>query len=286
MGYLSSAYGLHAISTQPFLHPDYIYHTWANFNPQHQNSYARTKADFGVGKRFEENYFAGTDANGNKLPANFNWTPPFSFKAGWEDYSSAFEFGEAPENLLAVENVATAANKPGWLMQSDVLSPLAPVSNARSDTFTIRVMGEPKSIGSQKMNSRAWLEITVQRIPDYIKPDLDAPHHRPHEPFEDRNFNGYWDNDPSFVEHWLDLNQNGMDDQGESTLPGAVPDLPGVGRTNEKNWFADGLYSDLKLNADLEEEPSGTKFSRMGINQRFGRKFKIVKFRWIKEQDV
>ena len=77
-----------------------------------------------------------------------------------------------------------------------------------------------------------------------------------------------------------------MDDQGESTLPGAVPDLPGVGRTNEKNWFADGLYSDLKLNADLEEEQSGTKFSRMGINQRFGRKFKIVKFRWIKEQDV
>ena len=286
MGFLNSEYGLHAISTQPFLHPDYIYHTWANFNSQHQNSYARTKADFGVGKRFEENYFAGTDANGNKLPANFNWTPTFSFKAGWDDYNSAFEFGEAPENLLAVENVATAANKPGWLMQSDVLSPLAPVSNARSDTFTIRVMGEPKSIGSKKMNSRAWLEITVQRIPDYIKSDLDAPHHRPHEPFEDRNFNGYWDNDPSFVEHWLDLNQNGMDDQGESTLPGAVPDLPGVGRTNEKNWFADGLYSDLKLNADLEEEPSGTKFSRMGINQRFGRKFKIVKFRWIKEQDV
>jgi hypothetical protein len=286
MGFLNSEYGLHAISTQPFLHPDYIYHTWANFNPQDQNSYARTKADFGVGKRFEENYFAGTDANGNKLPANFNWTPTFSFKAGWDDYNSAFEFGEAPENLLAVENVATGANKPGWLMQSDVLSPLAPVTNARSDTFTIRVMGEPKSIGSKKMNSRAWLEITVQRIPDYIKPDLDAPHHRPHEPFEDRNFNGYWDNDPSFVEHWLDLNQNGMDEEGESTLPGAVPDLPGVGRTNEKNWFADGLYSDLKLNADLEEEPSGTKFSRMGINQRFGRKFKIVKFRWIKEQDV
>ena len=47
-----------------------------------------------------ENYFAGEDANGNKLPANFNWTPSFSFKAGWDDYSSAFEFGEAPENLL------------------------------------------------------------------------------------------------------------------------------------------------------------------------------------------
>ena len=179
MGYLNSEFGLHAVSTQPFLHPEYIYHTWANFNPQYENSYARTEAEYGVGKRFEENYFAGTDANGNKLPANFNWTPTFSFKAGWDDYSSAFEFGEAPENLLAIENVATAANKPGWLMQSDVLSPLAPVSNARSDTFTIRVMGEPKAVRSKKINSRAWLEITVQRIPDYIKPELDAPHHRP-----------------------------------------------------------------------------------------------------------
>ena len=286
MGYLNSEFGLHAVSTQPFLHPEYIYHTWANFNPQYENSYARTEAEYGVGKRFEENYFAGTDANGNKLPANFNWTPTFSFKAGWDDYSSAFEFGEAPENLLAIENVATAANKPGWLMQSDVLSPLAPVSNARSDTFTIRVMGEPKAVRSKKINSRAWLEITVQRIPDYIKPELDAPHHRPHEPFEDRNFNGYWDNDPSFVEHWLDLNQNGMDDLGETTLPGAVPDLPGVGKTNEKNWFADGLYSDLKMNPDLEEESADSKFSRMGINQRFGRKFRIINFRWIKEQDV
>ena len=286
MGYLNSEFGLHAISTQPFLHPDYISHTWASFNPQRSESYARSEANFGVGKQYEENYFAGEDASGNKLSANFNWTPSFSFKAGWDDYSSAFEFGEAPENLLAVENVATAANKPGWLMQSDVLSPLAPVTNARSDTFTIRVMGEPKSVNSRKVKSRAWIELTVQRIPDYIKPEIDAPHHRPHEPFEDRNFNGYWDNDPSFVEHWLDLNQNGMDEQGESTITGAVPDLPGVGRTNEKNWFADGLYSDLKLNADLEEEPGETKFSRMGINQRFGRKFKIIKFRWIKEQDV
>jgi len=286
MGYLNSEFGLHAISTQPLLHPEYIKHTWASFNPQRIDSYVRDEADFGVGKQYEENYFAGEDANGNKLPANFNWTPSFSFKAGWDDYSSAFEFGEAPENLLAVENVATAANKPGWLMQSDVLSPLAPVTNARSDTFTIRVMGEPKSINSRKEKSRSWIELTVQRTPDYIKPELDAPHHRPHEPFEDRNFNGYWDNDPSFVEHWLDLNQNGMDEQGESTVNGAVPDLPGVGRTNEKNWFADGLYSDLKLNADVEEEPSDTKFSRMGINQRFGRKFKIIKFRWIKDQDV
>jgi len=40
------------------------------------------------------------------------------------------------------------------------------------------------------------------------------------------------------------------------------------------------------LNVDAAEESSADGISRMGINQRFGRKFKIVKFRWIREQDV
>ena len=204
----------------------------------------------------------------------------FYFKAGWEDYEGSASFGEAPDNLLAVEDASTAANKPGWLMQSDVLSPLAPVTSARSDTFVIRVMGENKALSERKTKGRAWIELTVQRTPDYVKPYLDAPHHRPHEPFEDRNFNGYWDNDPSFREHWLDLNLNGMDDQGQQTEDDAQPDLPAEG------IYPDGLGSDLPLNLDPEEEPPGTVISTMGINQRFGRKFKIIKFRWIKEQDV
>jgi hypothetical protein len=120
----------------------------------------------------------------------------------------------------------------------------------------------------------------VQRTPDYVKKYLDAPHHRPHEPFEDRNFNGYWDNDPSFREHWLDLNQNGMNKNGTNTEGDARPDLPGDG------IYPDGLVSDLPLNIDSEEEPVASEASIMGVNQRFGRKFKIIKFRWIKQQDV
>ena len=76
-----------------------------------------------------------------------------------------------------------------------------------------------------------------------------------------------------------------MDENGEETLGDAVPDLPGVGNTG-MGLYADGLKSDLKLNIDEEEEDPNTKFSRIGINQRFGRKFKIIKFRWIKDQDV
>ncbi len=286
MRFKTGSFGLHAISEQSRLEPVSLNHRFLTFNQNNRSTYKRSGSMFGRGAVRNQNYFQGKNANGDLLPGIFEWTTDFGFFAGWDDYTKAASFGEAPDNLLAVEDVATAANKPDWVMQADILSPILPVSNARSDTFTIRVMGEPKSLNNDKSNkNRAWIELTVQRTPDYVKSELDAPHHRPHEPFEDRNLNGYWDNDASFREHWLDLNQNGMDEKGDETLGDAVPDLPGVGNTG-MGLYADGLKSDLKLNIDEEEEDPNTKFSRMGINQRFGRKFKIIKFRWIKDQDV
>jgi hypothetical protein len=287
MDFVSSIFGLHAFSKQNLLQPNTLKHTRVNFqNPSPPNGLsAIDRRDYNKHVNNSQ-YGQGMVRLENKYQGNMLWKgDPISFKIGWDDYSSALNFGEAPENLMAVENVATAANKPGWLMQSDILSPLAPVTSARSDTFTIRIMGEPKLANSNKDKSRAWIEVTVQRVPDYVKPEVDAPHHRPHEPFEDRNFNGYWDDDASFVEHWLDLNQNGTNegDEGTRNIVG-VPDLPSG--DGQHKFFADGLYSDVKLNPDLNEETIDVKFSRMGINQRFGRKFKIIKFRWIKEQDV
>ena len=185
----------------------------------------------------------------------------------------ANHYGEAQENFLAVEHLASAANKPGWVMQSDILSPLAPVSTARSDTFIVRISGE--SFG--KSVARSWIEAVVQRTPDYVKADIDSPHHRPHEPFKDVNLNGYWDNDANIEEHWIDLNRNGNKVNW--------PDLPGAASSK----FRDGMPSDLRLNLDSQEEStdaSGIGVSLMGINQRFGRKFKIVSFRWLREQDV
>ena len=184
------------------------------------------------------------------------------------------DFGEAPENLLAVEHLATGANKPGWVMQSDLLSPLMPVTSARSDTFIIRVMGET----NKDTRAKAWAELVVQRTPDYVKPDIDAPHHRPHEPFKDINLNGYWDN--GMREHWIDLNRNG------DTQP--QPDLPGVGELGKEKDYRDGMLTDLKLQMDSQEEDpaSTTQISYLGINQRFGRKFKIIRFRWLHEDEV
>ena len=280
MNFLSTKFGLTAYSMQAYQSPPYQNHEIYQ-KPGEDVSMITIDNDLSFGTKIIDNYMM--------YWKDGEWTENFrtsqgikAFKAGFKEFEGSASLGEAPDNLLAVENLSTAANKPDWVMQSDILSPLAPVTSARSDTFVIRVMGENQKTDVGRNQGRAWIELTVQRTPDYVKRGIDAPHHRPHEPFEDRNFNGYWDDDPSLNEHWLDLNQNGTNQEGTG-VEGAEstrPDLPGTGN------FPDGLFSDLPLNADPEEEPSTTTISTMGINQRFGRKFKIVKFRWIKDQDV
>jgi hypothetical protein len=296
MNLLYSEYGMPAFSQSPprervtfdpfyerkiLVQPEYRVHTHKNLDDKNKDTHKIVYTDLGQGINEIQNIFMYKDQDTGQWTENIR-TPSgvMAFKGGLREFEGAASLGEAPDNILAVEDCSTGANKPGWVMQSDLLSPLAPVTNARSDTFVIRVMGENKSDTNRKNQGQAWIELTLQRTPDYVKPSLDAPHHRPHEPFEDRNFNGYWDNDPSFREHWLDLNQNGMNKNGTNTEGDARPDLPGDG------IYPDGLVSDLPLNIDSEEEPVASEASIMGVNQRFGRKFKIIKFRWIKQQDV
>ena len=98
-------------------------------------------------------------------------------------------------------------------------------------------------------------------------------------------------------ENWIDLNENSRiheigndEDTVVTNQVDAGPDLPGVGSTGAVvAHYADGLKSDLKLNQDPMEETLSNpdkEISYMGINQRFGRKFRIVKFRWLNEDDV
>ena len=99
-------------------------------------------------------------------------------------------------------------------------------------------------------------------------------HHRPHEPFWDKNLNGCWDN--GYGEKWLDLNRN-----GDGTK---YPDMQNDAK------YREGMLSDKRLELDkqeeitIEEESLGISF--FGINQRFGRKFKIVRFRWLRANEV
>lgn len=58
---------------------------------------------------------------------------------------------------------------PGFITQADLLSMIGPALTARGDTFLIRTYGD--AIGPNgEVVARAWVEATVQRIPDPVVP--------------------------------------------------------------------------------------------------------------------
>jgi hypothetical protein len=57
------------------------------------------------------------------------------------------------------------AGIPGYVIQSDLLKPIANTLSVRDDTFRIRAYGEALDAGG-KVIARAWCEAVVQRMPD------------------------------------------------------------------------------------------------------------------------
>ncbi len=94
------------------------------------------------------------------------------------------EGGEIPRSLLEAAIAETGINTPvaefdpeakvqmhsQWLTQADVMTALAPVLFARSDTFTIRAYGEAVNPATNTTEGRAWCEALVQRAPEYFDP--------------------------------------------------------------------------------------------------------------------
>ena len=74
--------------------------------------------------------------------------------------------------------LATAA--PGYLMQSDLLTKLAPILSPRSDTFRIRSYGNSVDPITGESNSEVWCEAVIQRIPDPVDPNSDDPTYADH----------------------------------------------------------------------------------------------------------
>ncbi len=62
----------------------------------------------------------------------------------------------------------SALGAPGNLLQSDLLQVLGPALATRSDTFTLRCFGEATAPSGE--NGTAWMEVVVQRVPDFIDP--------------------------------------------------------------------------------------------------------------------
>jgi hypothetical protein len=59
---------------------------------------------------------------------------------------------------------------PAYISQADILQPIAPVLNVRSDTFLIRSYGEARSQDGKTVVGQAWCEAVIQRYPDYLNP--------------------------------------------------------------------------------------------------------------------
>jgi len=63
---------------------------------------------------------------------------------------------------------------PAYINQADILTPIAPVIQARSDTFVVRGYGETRSPDGTRVLARARCEAVVQRVPGYLDPTADS----------------------------------------------------------------------------------------------------------------
>lgn len=76
--------------------------------------------------------------------------------------AARFKFPEAEQGPMAF-------GSPGLVKQGDILTPIAPVLSARSDSFIIRAYGAAVD-RSGKVVSRAWCEAVVERNRNYVNP--------------------------------------------------------------------------------------------------------------------
>lgn len=63
---------------------------------------------------------------------------------------------------------------PAYINQADLLTTIAPIIQARADTFTIRGYGEARTPDNARVTARAWCEAVVQRTPEFIDPRDEA----------------------------------------------------------------------------------------------------------------
>lgn len=86
--------------------------------------------------------------------------------------------GKALSATSTEGSAQSALGAPGLLLQSDILNAMGSSLSARSDTFVIRAYGESvDSLG--RPGAGAWLELTVQRMPEMIVPDDNEPNITP-----------------------------------------------------------------------------------------------------------
>lgn len=94
-----------------------------------------------------------------------------------EDYhSSKITAGDLKDATYINRSAALGSRfegAPACVTQADLLGPIAPVINVRSDTFLVRGYGEATAEDGS-VTARAWCEAVVQRVPDYLDAAADT----------------------------------------------------------------------------------------------------------------
>ena len=123
-----------------------------------------------------------TDRNGRKgaLQSAIDGVTGPAINAGLTPTVGSSALSRIPQAAALAPNGAAAdvpvtLGRTDQLLQADILAAIGPSLAARSDTFVIRAYGED---AANRGGGRAWCEITVQRLPEWIVPsaeDLNEP---------------------------------------------------------------------------------------------------------------
>ena len=97
----------------------------------------------------------------------------YAFKNGPDFMMKASDLGTHAFSTPEAAAGSRFAGIPGYVIQSDLLKPIANTLSVRDDTFRIRAYGEALD-KSGKVIARAWCEAVVQRMPEYCDRTNDA----------------------------------------------------------------------------------------------------------------
>jgi len=97
----------------------------------------------------------------------------YRYKSSSAFMLKASDLGKNSFNTPEAAEGSRLAGIPGYVIQSDLLKPIANTLSVRDDTFRIRAYGEAKDANGTVL-ARAWCEATVQRLPEYVDPVNDA----------------------------------------------------------------------------------------------------------------
>lgn len=111
----------------------------------------------------------------------------YKFKNGGDIMMTESDLGTNDFGTPEAAEGSRFAGIPGYVIQSDLLKPIANTLSVRDDTFTIRAYGESRD-SSGKVLARAWCEAIVQRGSSYVDSSNEN-----HEPSRISNTDGSFD---------------------------------------------------------------------------------------------